>query len=304
VQLTLEVAPVLRSIGDLFAIMFAGFLYKSYLRKFRWYSFTARTLFDIVYWVLTPLTFIKSFSATGVTSVLLFPFVALTANLIVAGSIVWRMDFGDGQTKRIVLIHSVNQNNLFIGYPVLYSAFGNATMSLYFGLVAFVYTILVPDIIGNGKPSMRTFLVNPVILGFAFGNVIHYAVPSAAWHVPYLLFWTSNALVYLSIFVMGMQLSFSARVLKGKLRHALYVIGLMRFVLNPLIYVPFIFIFRLPRLFAYESLLLGIMPPATLNTVMALKYKWDPEFASSSTLILTVISLALATGLIIGFNAM
>ena len=141
-------------------------------------------LFDLVYWVLTPLTFIKSFSGSGITSVLLFPFVALTANLLVTGAMIWRMKFEDDQTKHIVLIHSVNQNNLFIGYPVLYSAFGNATMALYFGLVAFVYTILVPDILGSGKPSLKTIAVNPVTIGFALGNLMHYADASAASRVP------------------------------------------------------------------------------------------------------------------------
>ncbi len=283
--------------------MFAGFFYKHCLERFGWYRATAKALFYVLYWLLTPLTFIRSFSNSGITSVLLFPFVALTANLLVAGAIVSRLKFDDDQTKHVVLIHSVNQNNLFIGYPVLYSAFGNATMSLYFGLVAFVYTILVPDIIGSGKPSLKTLAANPVIIGFALGNLIHYGAPSMACRVPSFLFWTSNALVYLSIFVMGMQLSFSARVLRGELRHALYVIALMRFVLNPLVYVPLILVFRISRLFAYESILLAIMPPATFNTVMALKYNWDPEFASSSTLILTVFSLALATLLIVAFSA-
>ncbi|HEW64310.1 AEC family transporter [Fervidicoccus fontis] len=297
-----DLVPVLESIALLFAIMFAGFFYKRLFINYNWYPTTAKILFNIVYWVLTPLTFINNFSESGIMSVLIFPFVAITTFVLIAGVIICKMSFKDKETKYVVLINSVNQNNLFIGYPVLYSAFRNATMSLYFGLISFIYAILIPDIIGSGKVLSKRIILNPVILGFFMGNVIHYATPYIASNIPILLFWAPKALVYLSIFVMGMQLTFGTDIFRESFRKAFYVMAFMRFVLNPIVYLPYIYIFHISQLYMYETILLGIMPPATLNTIMALKYNWHPNFTASSTLILTIISLILATILIMLFG--
>ncbi len=290
--------PVLGSISLMFAIMFVGYLYKRVFARYKWYPVSSRTLYNIVYWVLTPLTFIESFSKTGITGMLALPFASITAYALVAAVIIWRMDFGDEKAKYVVLLNSINQNNLFVGYPILYSAFGDATMALYFGLLSFAYTILAPEIITGGATLSLRLLTNPVVIGFALGNLIHYATPSIAATISNMLCWTPKTISYLSIFVMGMLLDLSRGWLSNKLKRAFYTTALIKFVLNPLAYLPFILLFHLPPLYAYETIVLGVMPPAVLNTVMAAKYGWHPEFTASSIFILTIASLILATILI------
>lgn len=281
--------PVIKAITMLFSIMFIGTLYNRLFKSSSWYIASTKALFNIVYWILVPLTFVEKFSATGVSSILLFPLVSLSIYLLIAYAIIWKINFKDKETKYIVFLNSINQNNLFIGYPVLYAIFKDATMSLLFGLISIILVIIVPDFLGSGSLFSKRLLINPVVIGLAIGLFIHY-FSSNGNEVTSALSWVPSALSYLSIFMMGVQLTLNFKsVLFDK--KAFLIMNVIKFAVNPLVYIPIMYAFNLPVLYRQEALVLGIMPPATLNVVMAYKYNWHPDYVASSIFIMTIMSL-------------
>ncbi len=283
----------IEAISLLFALMIAGSIFKVRFSSERWFARASKTLIDFIYWILVPLTFIETFSIRGITSDLVLPFLSSTI-LITAVWIIMRFfrPISDSSIEKGVLLNSTVQNNLFVGFPVLYSLFKDAVMSLYFGFVAFIFAILLPDVMGKGKFSISIFLKNPVIIGMAIGLAIHLTIPTLSSDISSTLFWAPTILSYLSIFATGLALQMNLEPVK-KNSKAFLINAIFKFILNPFVNIVLLNFFHLPPLYRNEVIILSLMPPASFNTVMAMKYNWEPEFVASSSFFLTMVSLVL-----------
>lgn len=283
----------IEAISLLFALMFAGSIFRARFSSATWFGWASRILINFLYWILVPITFIDTFSTRGLSTDLILP---LLSSLILIAT-VWGIvkafkPIEDPSIEKGIILNSTVQNNLFVGFPVLYSLFGDAVMSLYFGFIAFIFAILLPDLMGKGKFSFLTILENPVIIGMLIGLTIHYTLPPFSQEVASALFWAPSLLSYLSIFATGLSLQMSLEPVK-RYNRAFLINALFKFVLNPIVNLFLLVFFSLPPLYRNEVIILSLMPPASFNTVMAMKYNWKPEFVASSSFFLTIASLLL-----------
>ncbi|MEM3182495.1 MAG: AEC family transporter [Fervidicoccaceae archaeon] len=279
------------AISLLFSLMILGSIFRAYFSSRSWFEKFSKGLISFIYWLLVPLTFIDTFSSRGLSKDLVLPLASSTLLIIIVWVIVKVLKIADEKSiERGVILNSTIQNNLFVGFPVLFSLYGDATMSIYFGFVAFVLVILVPDLMGRGNFYLLAFLKNPVIIGMAIGLFIHYTSPELSSYISTYFFWVPSLLSYLSIFATGLALRMDPEPIK-KYKSEVIATTVFKFILNPAVNLLLLSFFSLPHLYRNEVIILSFMPPASLNTVMAMRYNWRPDFVASSSFLLTVVSL-------------
>lgn len=275
--------------------MLLGSLFRSTLSSRSWFDRATKGLINFLYWFLVPLTFIGTFSVRGITKDLILPFTSSTFLVIVVWALIkLTKPTRDPSIQKGILLNSTVQNNLFVGFPVLYSFYGDAFMSLYFGFVAFIFAILLPDIMGKGKPSLKIILTNPVIIGMFAGLAIHYLVAGISNVVSSALYWAPTLLSYLSIFATGISLRMNLGPIKEN-KGGFIATAIFKLMVNPIVNLILLQFFTLPALYRDEVILLSFMPPASFNTVMTMKYGWKPEFVASSSFFLTIASLVIVS---------
>jgi len=279
------------AIALLFGLMIIGSLFRRSFYDKSWFQPFSKGLIDFVYWILVPLTFIENFSRSGVSRDLVIPLISSVLLIAIVWSAVRSSHcIADKNIEKGVILNSTIQNNLFVGFPVLYSLFGDATMSLYFGFIAFIFAVLLPDIMGRGRFTAEALVKNPVIIGMILGSSVHYAFGQISSYISSLLFWAPSALSYISIFATGLALQMNTEPIKKNLK-AFLISFAFKFALNPAVNLLLLSLFSIPPLYRNEIIILSFMPPASFNTVMAMKYGWNPEFVASSSFAMTVISL-------------
>lgn len=191
-------------------------------------------------------------------------------------------------------------NNGFLGIPLCLAVFGNGPVLFYlliFNLLnnAFLYIFGVYLVSGDKKyMKPKTALLNPVLIGFAFGLVLNFSrvntvLPEVGSFTTYL----SNMVTPLSMIILGMKLG--EIKLKGLFTSKkMYYLSFIKLIVFPIIFVAVAFLFRAIGFMTNDMLravfIAIAMPTAGMATAFAVQYNGDSESAVVYTLGTTCLS--------------
>ena len=267
------------------------------------YELLVNFLTDVVYWVLIPLTFFKTFGERGLSTSDLWVLISFLVFMSLVFVFVYKLrhdsEYG---VKEALFLTSVFPNSVFLGFPVSMVFFGTLEMASIFGFFTVTLNIVVPDFMRSEKPALSKLVKHPVTIGFLTGITLHYVFTEHVTLVSTTLFWVGSLMSYLSALILGLRLPVRLNVFKKYVRETLYV-GLFRFVLSPLVSLLSVLVFRISWFRGLQLILVSAMPPALINIIMSQKYGWKPELVSVVTAILTLLNLVclLILSLIINF---
>lgn len=206
------------------------------------------------------------------------------------------------KTAISTIVSSVFLNSAFLPIPLAYSLYSNVLPVIvytYALILTYYPTVDIIVSLKTRKPGMN-FLVtslkrisrNPIICSGILGVVfsvynLHIYVPDGVWFV---LEKVSVAGIYLSAIVVGLGLP----IIRGVgvfLCKAIMVISFWRHIISPIIHYT-LTIFLINNVMVFKQVMLeSIMPPATINAVLAYIYGFDVETISKAIIISTMFSL-------------
>lgn len=248
-------------------------------------------LTDVVYWVLIPLTFFKTFGERGLSISDLWVLTSFLFFMSLVYVFVYKLrSFSEYGVREAVFLTSVFPNSVFLGFPISMAFFGTLEVASIFGFFTVTLNVVVPDFMRSEKPALSKLLKHPVTIGFLSGLALHYVFTDYVTTVSNTLFWASPLMSYSSALILGLRLPVRFSVLKKYLREAVFV-GLFRFVLSPLVGLLTVLVFGIPWFKGLQLILVYSMPPALINIIMSQKHGWKPELVSAVTAILTLLNL-------------
>jgi len=278
--------------------MLSQVVFKKLLGMGQLFDKGVKLLVDIVYYVLIPIAFVKTYMERGlgasdaviVSSFVFFTFFTLFTVRLVSRSM--PMEY-----RNALFLVSTFPNAVFLGFPVSMALFGTIHVASIYGLATLALNILVPEAIAIGRPSMVRILTIPALYGFTIGVLGHYLAPSwLASLAIEALKWAPQALSYTATAVLGARLPLGLSVLRGKV-FFLTVAAIYRFVVAPVFTLVFMLISGTDFNTCIQMIVVSMMPPAVLNTLIADRYGWHPELVASVTLILTIVLILLLPAL-------
>ncbi len=285
----------LLNIVILFAFTGLGLGYRVALgKRHRFFAEAEKAFNKLLYYVLLPLVFLDTFAKRGLLAADLS--IMATAFIYIAVSITVLMKIpirgGEGLRKGVV-ITSVFQNNVFLGFPVLMLLYNNIDAAATYSLVVFIIHIAAAGLLAASRENIASSIARiPIIYGFAAGTAIHYTAGDAYTAIaPYMAI-THPMLSYGALFILGYTLPLTLSHVRAHM-DATLITAAWRFVASPIIHYVLLALLEMPPLYKKEIMILSIMPPAVMNTVIARIYGWEPEYVASSTLLLTIASLAI-----------
>ena len=254
------------------------------------YEPLVNTLTNVVYWVLIPLTFFKTFGERGLNVSDLWVLASFLTFMFVVFVFVYKLRHYEGGVREAVFLASVFPNAVFLGFPVSMAFFGTLEMASIYGFFTVTLNVIVPDFMHSERFTVGKFLKHPVTIGFLTGLTLHYGFREYVASVSNVLFWAGPLMSYLSAVILGLRLPVRLSVLKKYLMEALLV-GTFRFVVSPLISLLFVLIFGIPWFRGLQLIMVSLMPPALINIIMSQKHGWSPELVSTVTAVLTLLNL-------------
>ncbi|MEO3993715.1 MAG: AEC family transporter, partial [Desulfurococcaceae archaeon TW002] len=270
--------------GLIILALFINYLYSSRESYESLISF----LTDVVYWVLIPLTFFKTFGERGLNISDLWILMSFLFFMSVVYVFVYKLhSFSEYGVREAVFLTSVFPNSVFLGFPISMAFFGTLEVASIFGFFTVTLNVVVPDFMSSEKPALSKLLKHPVTIGFFSGLALHYVFADYVAIVTDTLFWAGPLTSYSSALILGLRLPVRFSVFKKYLREAVFV-GLFRFVLSPLVGLLSVFVFGIPWFKGLQLILVYSMPPALINIIMSQKHGWKPELVSAVTAVLTL----------------
>lgn len=284
------------------ALIAAGFSLQSLSRRLGFgnlYTRAVNKAFDLVYYILIPLAFIKTY-AERLLSIndlcIVASVLTLVASIYLSMKILVRES--DDKLWNSLFITSCFPNAIFLGFPLSMLFFGSIRVASTYGLAMLILNILLPDFIAIKKINWRRLFTLPALIGFITGVSAKLILDDNANIVVNVLNWSPMLLSYTATFLLGCRLPLKITNIPRKTRF-IAISGVYRFVFAPLISMIVALIFRIDFETAKQITLVSSMPPAVLNTLVAHRYGWFDELVAYSTVVLTFISLALYTGIIL-----
>lgn len=270
-------------------------LLSKYLRVEKIFDKTVTLAINLVYYVLIPLAFTKTYAEQLLSlsdlciAISVIVWVVLT--YLSMKAFVRRVD---EKIWNSLYITSCFPNAIFLGFPISMLFFGTIRVASTYGLVMLILNILVPDLIALKRITWKKLFTLPALIGFLTGVSIRLFLSNNASIIIKPLYWSPTLLSYTATFLLGCRLPLKTSTIKNK-RSFIIVPGLYRFTLSPLITSIIAFIFSIDFDTTKQMVLVSSMPPAVMNTLIAHKYGWLDELVAYSTVVLTFISLALYT---------
>ncbi|MNP06107.1 Membrane transport protein [compost metagenome] len=291
------VLPIFVLIG-LGALMHRAFQMDLYtLAKINFYYITPAVVFMGMY---------KSeMSPALLGSVTLFYILYVVLLYGVSSLVSWKMKFSSGMkaafTNSLILDNSGNYglpiNQLaFKGDPLATSI--QALVMTFQSLVTFTYGVMSVQRAKSGgtlKAALIGFLKMPVpyalVLGLIF-NVFHWPLPL---FVSKPLGYIADSMVSIALLTLG------AQIIKYPLRLDrldVYLSVILRLLIGPVIGILLIFVLGLKGIPAQALLIASGMPSGVNSTILAEEYDNEPDFASQTVLISTLLNVITITALI------
>lgn len=289
-------------IYSLFIVIMIGFMIKLFVVKTKYGSFDHIVgLFSkTLYYILIPIVFADIFALRGVmitdlkVAFVAFFYVLISAIIFQVLRIIWHVDL---RLLNALTITSIFQNAIFLGFPVILVFYGDISYASVYSLVMLIQHITVAGLLAaKRREIVRSVLTIPVIYGFLLGLIIHYSILSYYIRFSWIGIYSSLVLTYGAAFVLGYSLPPHALKIRAYME-AFIILCLHRFMLSPIIHVVLASMIGVPVGCFRQLLVESLMPPAIMNTLISRIYGWDYEFASTTTLITTFISIPLVFAL-------
>lgn len=217
----------------------------------------------------------------------------------------WRMKLGPGMraafTNSLILDNSGNYglpiNQLaFKGDPLATSV--QALVMTFQSLVTFTYGVMSVQRAKSGgtlKAALIGFLKMPVPYALVLGMALHLL----QWPIPYFV---SKPLGYIADSMVAIALlTLGAQIVKYPLRLDridVYVSVVLRLLIGPAIGFILVWVLNLKGIPAQALLIASGMPTGVNSTILAEEYDNEPDFASQTVLISTLLNIITMTALI------
>lgn len=217
----------------------------------------------------------------------------------------WRMKFGPGMraafTNSLILDNSGNY-----GLPINQLAFKSdplaasvqALVMTFQSLVTFTYGVMSVQRAKSGgtlKAALIGFLKMPVPYALVLGMALHLL----QWPLPYFM---SKPLGYIADSMVAIALlTLGAQIVKYPLRldrMDVYVSVALRLLIGPAIGFILVWVLGLKGIPAQALLIASGMPTGVNSTILAEEYDNEPDFASQTVLISTLLNIITMTALI------
>lgn len=267
-------------------------------------------LTDLVLYVTSPLLVIHSFQLEYSPQLLgdlglVAVFAALSmAAFYALGSVMWPR--GDGGKRRVLRQATLFSNCGFMGYPVLYSLFGD-TGVVYGSVYVLVFTVFTWTLgvyIYAGKSgSLKQILMQPGLIAVAVGIplfLLRIRLPSWAGAA---VSGIGSLTTPLAMMIVG------ALVAEGDIRHAfkewtVFAASAVRLVLLPAVSLGALWLLwragiGMPGLASpviLSCVLLTAMPVAANVAIFASMYNVEPQYAARTVLVSTLLSVFAVPG--------
>ncbi|MEM1732362.1 MAG: AEC family transporter [Desulfurococcaceae archaeon] len=262
------------------------------INKTQLLELVVKHLVNVTYYVLIPLSFVKTYGEKGVTMDdlgVLITFVIYLILLFSMNTLIQRiMAINDKALSNAILITGAFPNSIFLGFPVSMLFFNDIKIASTLGLVTLLLNIIIPDMMAIGKTSLIKIFTLPALIGFMIGIVIHYGFGDIVDVISTTMYWVPLTTSYLATSVLGMRLSIKSTTFK-KFFKSMLVVSVYRFILAPLIAMTISMSMGMNWTSTLQLVLIMSMPPAVMNTIIAQKYRWNPEMVATITFILTIV---------------
>jgi predicted permease len=211
--------------------------------------------------------------------------------MLVPGLIAWGVFRVMGISQRGVYLPIMFMNSVNLPFPILAAAYGEEAIpfALMFYLTAFIGIFTLGLIIVSGGKEKGCFRIfrEPVVYVVLFAllfNVGEVEVPEFINQSAHLL---AQATIPMVLLALGLQLA-QVKVTELKLS---FIAVAIRFIGGALTGVFCVWLFQLEGL-AYKVVILeSVMPCAVITSLVAEKYRAQPEIVASTILISTVLSI-------------
>lgn len=198
------------------------------------------------------------------------------------------------ERQKVLRFAALFSNTGFMGIPLVQGIVGD-TGVIYasFGVVVFnilCWTYGYSMMSGGAKMNLKTLLLNPGVIGLAFGLPIYFLglkLPAVVSEPLGLLadLNTPLAMLVIGTYIAGADLhSFMSDM-------AVYRVSFLRLIAAPLIYLVLLLVIQ-PGETLFVSTMVQAATPVAANTVLfAVQYKRDSELASKLVAVSTVLSI-------------
>ena len=198
------------------------------------------------------------------------------------------------ERQKVLRFATLFSNTGFMGIPLVQGIVGD-TGVIYasFGVVVFnilCWTYGYSMMSGGAKMNLKTLLLNPGVIGLAFGLPIYFLglqLPAVVSEPLGLLadLNTPLAMLVIGTYIAGADLhSFMSDM-------AVYRVSFLRLIAAPLIYLVLLLVIQ-PGETLFVSTMVQAATPVAANTVLvAVQYKRDSELASKLVAVSTVLSI-------------
>lgn len=211
--------------------------------------------------------------------------------MLVPGLIAWGVFRVMGISGRGVYLPIMFMNSVNLPFPILAAAYGEGAIpfALMFYLTAFIgiFTLGLIIVSGGKEKGYYQIFREPVVYVVFFAllfNVGEVEVPEFVNQSAHLL---SQATIPMVLLALGIQLA-QVRITELKLT---FIAVAFRFVGGALAGVFCVWLFQLEGL-AYKVVILeSVMPCAVITSLVAEKYRAQPEIVASTILISTLLSI-------------
>ena len=292
------------------------------LRRFGFYQAAdIKTLTRTLYWVILPPLMTRTIFLSG-REVLTQPnlLIGLTVSYIVTIAIAWSgasFVFHRGDRGRIAVsaFASMRSNNVYLGFPVMFLAAGNAGLhnsSTYLAVCMISFQFLsigVAEIITSGRITLATLggilrklAINPLILSSALGLALALAgLEKLPGPIDQALELMGNAATAVALIALGGTLDLAKFSSLARILRNTWADCIMKLVIHPATMWFMLTILPVPRPLLQATVMLSSMPSAVNCFILAQEMKMDGEYAAdlvASTTILGAISIPLWASLL------
>jgi len=282
------------TIAGLFLFIGLGVFTKYLLGKYKLIDHSVQFFSKIIYYIILPLVFIDTFARRGLEladlSILIVSVTYVVISIVVLLFIPFKKN---GALRKAVLLMSIFQNNVFLGFPVLLLLYNDISAAAMYSLIIFVLHISVAGLLAGGRENILYSVAKiPVLYGFILGTLIHYTIYRQYLSIAFILSPFHTILSYGAVYVLGYTLPLTLGHVREYME-VLYITSIWRLGVSPLIHYILLLLVPIPLLYYKEIMVLSFLPPAVMNTVIARIYGWKPEVVASITMILTLITLGI-----------
>ena len=266
-----------------------------------------------LYWVILPLLFFRTSYISG-TELLTQPNLLISVNICYLTTIIISWGFGvffvhKGDIKRIAVsvLSGFRSNNIYLGFPVIQLAMGEAGLhlaSVYVAVSTIFFQVLsigAGEIALNGRITLRSFgsmgkllVKNPLVVSCVLG------VSAALVHIPihFVLDETmklvSGAATAVALLALGGTLDISRMSRVVEIIRRTWFDIIIKIIVNPLLMWGALILFPVDSELLKVTVMLSSMPCAVNCFIIAKGMGMDGEYAAdlvASTTLLGILSI-------------